>query len=230
MPELNLSPETIAGIFSGAITTWNDPAIAADNPGATLPATAITPVNRSDESGTTENFTEYLVAAAGPAWPYEPDGAWPVQGGEAAQGTSGVVGAVSGGQGTSGYADASQAKGLGVANVKVGDDYVAPTAEAAAAVVAASPRVEGRGANNFAIELARDTTEAGSYPIVLVSYQIACASYPDQATADLVKGFLGHVVSEDGQQAAAGAAGSAPITAEQRSEYEAAVGAISASS
>jgi len=228
--ELNLSPATVAGIFNRQITTWNDPAIAADNPGATLPATAITPVNRSDESGTTENFTEYLVAAAGPAWPYEADGAWPVQGGEAAQGTSGVVGAVGGGQGTIGYADASQAKGLGVAKIKVGSEFVAPTAEAAAAVVAASPRVEGRGANNFAIELARDTTEAGSYPIVLVSYDIACASYPDQATADLVKGFLGYVISEDGQKAAAGAAGSAPITAEQRSQYEAAVEAISASS
>ncbi|WP_408004659.1 phosphate ABC transporter substrate-binding protein PstS [Pseudonocardia lacus] len=228
VPTLNLAPATVAGIFNRQITTWDDPAIAADNPGVALPATPITPVNRSDESGTTENFTEYLVAAAGPAWPYEPDGAWPVQGGEAAQGTSGVVGAVSGGQGTIGYADASQAKGLGVANVKVGDDYVAPTAEAAAAVVAASPRVEGRGANNFAIELARDTTAAGSYPIVLVSYDIACASYPDQATADLVKGFLGYVISEDGQQAAAGAAGSAPITAQQRSLYAPAVEAISA--
>jgi phosphate transport system substrate-binding protein len=228
--ELNLSPATVAGIFNRQITTWNDPAIAADNPGATLPATAITPVNRSDESGTTENFTEYLVAAAGPAWPYEADGAWPVQGGEAAQGTSGVVGAVGGGQGTIGYADASQAKGLGVAKIKVGSECVAPTADAAAAVVAASPRVEGRGANNFAIELDRDTTTAGSYPIVLVSYDIACATYPDQATADLVKGFLGYVISEDGQKAANGAAGSAPITAEQRSEYEAAVEAISASS
>jgi phosphate transport system substrate-binding protein len=225
---LNLAPATVAGIFNRQITTWNDPAIAADNPGVTLPATPITPVNRSDESGTTENFTEYLVAAAGPAWPYEADGAWPVQGGEAAQGTSGVVGAVSGGQGTIGYADASQAKGLGVANIKVGNEYVAPTAEAAAAVVAASPRVEGRGANNFAIELARDTTAAGTYPIVLVSYDIACASYPDQQTADLVKGFLGYVISEEGQQAAAQAAGSAPITDEQRSQYESAVESIRA--
>jgi phosphate transport system substrate-binding protein len=225
---LNLAPATVAGIFNRQITTWNDPAIAADNPGVTLPATPITPVNRSDESGTTQNFTEYLVAAAGPAWPHEADGAWPVQGGEAAQGTSGVVGAVGGGNGTIGYADASQAKGLGVANIKVGSEYVAPTAEAAAAVVAASPRVEGRGANNFAIELARDTTAAGSYPIVLVSYDIACASYPDQATADLVKGFLGYVISEDGQQAAATAAGSAPITAEQRSQYEPAIAAITA--
>jgi phosphate transport system substrate-binding protein len=72
--ELNLSPQVIAGIFDREITTWNDPAIAADNPGVTLPDLPITPVNRSDESGTTENFTEYLAAAAGEAWPHEPDG------------------------------------------------------------------------------------------------------------------------------------------------------------
>jgi phosphate transport system substrate-binding protein len=185
-------------------------------------------VNRSDESGTTENFTEYLSAAAGPAWPHEASGDWPVPGGEAAQGTSGVVGAVQGGTGTIGYADASQAGQLGTVGVKVGAEYVKPTAEAAAAVVANSPRVEGRGANNFAIDLRRDTTESGSYPIVLVSYDIACTTYPDQATADLVKGFVGYVISEKGQQAAAEAAGSAPITGEQRSLFEPAVEAISA--
>src|SRR3954453_6176032 len=57
---LQLSPETIAGIFAQKITTWNDPAIAEDNPGADLPDTQITPVNRSDDSGTTANFTDYL--------------------------------------------------------------------------------------------------------------------------------------------------------------------------
>ena len=226
--ELNLAPATIAQIFDRKITTWNDPAIAADNPGVTLPATAITPVNRSDESGTTQNFTDYLSKAAPEAWTYPAAGAWPVPGGEAAQGTSGVVGAVSGGNGTIGYADASQAKDLGIAKVKVGSEYVAPSPEAAAAVVAASERVEGRGQYNFAISLARDTTESGAYPVVLVSYDIACTQYPDQATADLVKGFLGYVISEDGQTAAAGAAGSAPITDEQRSTYEPAVEAIKA--
>ena len=59
---LQLSPETLAKIFKQEITNWNDPAIAADNPDATLPDQRITAVNRSDESGTTENFTEYLAA------------------------------------------------------------------------------------------------------------------------------------------------------------------------
>ena len=120
-PTCSSSPATIAGIFDGKITNWNAPEIAADNPGKTLPDQAITPVHRSDESGTTENFTDYLSQGRGGAWPHEPDGAWPIQGGEAAQGTSGVVGAVQGGAGTIGYADESQAGSLGKALVKVGD-------------------------------------------------------------------------------------------------------------
>ena len=226
--ELNLSPEVIAGVFDRQITNWNDPAIAADNPGVTLPDQAITPVNRSDESGTTENFTEYLAAAAPEAWTYEPDGNWPVSGGEAAQGTSGVVSAVSGGQGTIGYADLSQAGELGVASIGVGEEFVAPSAEAAAAVVENSERVEGRGEYDFAIELARDTAESGNYPIVLVSYHIGCITYDDQTEADLVSAFMGYVISEEGQQAAADAARSAPISDALREQAQGAVDAISA--
>src|SRR5690606_12702905 len=104
--DLRLSAPTIAKIFTGRITTWTDPAIAAENPGVALPDLPITPVHRSDESGTTENFTEYLAAAAGPDWPYEPNGDWPIPGGEAAQGTAGVVAVVQAGHGTIGYVDA----------------------------------------------------------------------------------------------------------------------------
>jgi phosphate transport system substrate-binding protein len=228
--KLQLSASTIAKIFNRQITTWNDPAIAADNPGVQLPATAITPVNRSDKSGTTENFTQYLAAAAGADWPHKASGDWPVSGGEAAQGTSGVVSAVKGGQGTIGYADESQAGDLGKVAVKVGSAYVGPTPDAAAAVVENSPRVEGKGKNNFAIELARDTAQSGTYPIVLVTYEIACTTYPDAAQAGVVRAFLDYVISEDGQKAAADAAGSAPITSTQRSQYQTAVDAIAAGS
>ena len=91
--ELNLAPATIAGIFNGTITQWNAPEIAADNPGVELPDLAITPVNRSDESGTTENFTEYLAAAAGDAWPHEASGDWPITGTQSAQAFAGSVAA-----------------------------------------------------------------------------------------------------------------------------------------
>ena len=225
--ELNLSPATLAGVFDRRITTWNDPAVVADNPGVTLPDLPITPVNRSDESGTTENFTEYLAAAAPEAWAYEPDGEWPVEGGEAAQGNSGVVAAVAGGQGTVGYADLSQAGDLGVARIGVGEQFVAPTPEAAAAVIEGSEPLPGRGQYDFALELDRTTTESGQYPIVLVSYHLGCIRYEDQLTADLVADFMSYVVSEEGQAAAAEVAGSAPISDALRAQARTAIDAIS---
>ena len=155
-------------------------------------------MHRSDDSGTTDNFTDYLSAASDGAWTYDPDGVWPIQGGEAAEGTSGLVAAVKSGEGTIGYADESQAGGLGIAALKVGEEYVAPSAEAAAKVVAVSPRVEGRGANDMAIEVDRTTTESGAYPLILLSYLIACPTYDDANEAALVKGFLSYIVSEDG--------------------------------
>ena len=126
--ELQLDPETLAKIFNQEITNWNDPAIAKDNPGVELPDTRITPVNRSDESGTTENFTDYLSEVVPSVWTHEVSGDWPVKGGEAAYGTSGVVEAVGAGEGAIGYADASQAGELGIAKIKVGNEYAEPTA------------------------------------------------------------------------------------------------------
>ncbi|GAB3485801.1 phosphate ABC transporter substrate-binding protein PstS [Amycolatopsis cihanbeyliensis] len=226
--ELNLKPATLAKIFNQQITTWNDEAIAADNPGVQLPDTAITPVNRSDESGTTENFVDYLKAAAPQDWPHEVSGDWPVPGGEAAQGTSGVVQAVSAGNGTIGYADASRAGDLGTAKIGVGEEFVAYSPEAAAKVLDVSTRAEGRGEYSFAYDLARDTTESGIYPIVLVSYNIACATYEDANKAELVKALFSYIVSKEGQQASAEAAGSAPISDKLRSRVQPAIDAISA--
>jgi phosphate transport system substrate-binding protein len=224
--DLELAPDTIAKIFRGQVTTWNDPAIAADNPGANLPSTAITPVHRGDDSGTTSNFTDYLNKAAPSVWTDKSAGTWPVQGGEAANGTSGVIQAVKAGEGAIGYADESQAGDLGKAGVKVGSGFVAPSAEAAAAVVENSKRVEGRGQYDFALTINRTPDSADQYPIVLVSYHIACTKYADQAKAQLVKSFLGYVISADGQQAAAQQAGSAPISDTLRQQAQTAVDAI----
>ena len=225
--DLNLSPATIAGVFNGQITTWNDPKIAADNPGVALPAAPVTPVHRSDESGTTENFTDFLNKAAPDVWTEEADGNWPIQGGEAAQGTSGVVGAVGSGNGTIGYADASQAGQLGTATVKLGDRSVAPTAEAAAKILEESQRVEGRGESSFAFDLNRTAT-GGAYPVVLVSYLLACPTYQDPDDAEVTKAFLNHIVSDAGQQAAAQAAGSAPLSPSLRDQISPVVDRISA--
>ena len=224
--ELNLTPATTAGIFSGAITTWNDPAIAADNPDATLPATAITAVHRADDSGTTENFTDYLFQAAGDVWTSEPDGEWPLQGGEAANQTAGMVDVVGNVDGAIGYADASRAGDLGVAAIAVGEEFVMPTPEAAAAVVENSPALEGRGEYDFAIELNRLTESADEYPIVLVSYHLGCIEYDDEEKANNVKAFMNYVISEDGQAAAAENAGSAEISDTLREQAQGAIDAI----
>ena len=224
---LNLDAATIAGIFAGTITNWNDPAIAATNPDATLPDLAITPVHRSDDSGTTENFTEYLGAAAPDVWTYEADGVWPFEGGEAAQGTSGVVDAVTNGTGTVGYADASRAGDLGTVAVQVGDEFVEYSPEAAAAIVDASPFAEGRAEGDLAIELDRTSTEAGVYPIVLVSYLIACGTYAEAENVELVKSYLSYIASPEGQDTAAADAGSAPISDSLREKVTAAIDSIS---
>ncbi|CUR55403.1 putative phosphate ABC transporter, substrate-binding protein PstS [metagenome] len=227
---LNLSAKTIAEIFDGKITAWNDPAIAETNPDADLPDTAISPVHRSDDSGTTKNFTDYLSKAGEGAWSYDSDGIWPIKSGEAAEGTSGVVGAVTDGEGAIGYADDSAVKDtpLGVVSVQVGDAFEAPSAEGAAAVVAVSPAVEGRPEVDMAIDIDRTTTEAGAYPVVLVSYLIACQTYEDADQAALVEGFLSYIISSEGQEAAAAEAGAAPLEAGIQSRAADIVGAIAA--
>ena len=226
--ELHLKPATIAGIFNGKITKWNDPAIAADNSGVSLPATAITPVHRSDKSGTTWNFTDYLSKASGGAWTDQAADSWPIKAGEAANGTSGVMSAVKAGKGTIGYADESQATGVGIAKIAVAGSFIAPSSAAAAKVVDSSSVQSGRGKYDFAYDLNRTPASADEYPIVLVSYHIGCIAPKDKATADLMKAFFGYVISSAGQDAAAKAAGSAPITDKVRAQSQTAVDAISA--
>ncbi|GAA4283160.1 phosphate ABC transporter substrate-binding protein PstS [Brevibacterium daeguense] len=216
---VNMSPELIAKVFKGEVTTWNDQAIADENPDVELPDTPITPVHRSDESGTTENFVDYLSQAAGDVWDAEVSGDWPSDyGGEASQGTDGVVQTVSDTDGAIGYADASAVGELGTVAVGVGEEYVEYSPEAAAAVVDASEVAEGRGEGDLAFDLARDTTESGTYPIVLVSYHLVCSTYGDQNTVDMVKAWQNFVISEEGQQSAAESAGSAPISEDLRGQ------------
>jgi phosphate transport system substrate-binding protein len=212
--ELNMSPSLIAQIFSGKITTWNDPAIKAENADANLPDSPITAVHRKDESGTTENFTDYLNKTASKDWPDEGSKEFPgAYKGESAQGTDGVVSTVTKTKGAIGYVDSSAVTDdMGTAKIKVGDTYVAHSAEAAAKAVEASDQVSGRGENDIAIDIKRDSTEADTYPLVLVSYHIVCSAYADQAKADLVKSWEKYVLSDEGQQSGAENAKSAPLS------------------
>ena len=225
---LNLSGEMIAKIFAGEITKWNDQEIAAANPGVELPDLEIIPVNRSDKSGTTGNFTDYLSAVAPDAWTYGKVEEWPISGTQSGQQTSGMIDVVKSAQGTIGYADASRAEGLGTVAVGVGDDFVPYSAEAAAKVVDSSPMTEDATDLRLSVDLARDVE--GSYPIVLVSYMLACSGYDDPSDAANVAAFLDYVASEEGQQRAAdpGVAGSAPISPDLRERVTSAISSIEA--
>lgn len=212
--ELNLDATTIASIFKGDITTWDDAAIVALNPDVTLPSAPITAVHRSDDSGTTKNFSDYLFKVAPDVWDAEPADPFPYSTGEAAQGTSGVVDAVTNGTNTIGYADASKAGDLGVAKIKVGEEFVEYFPEAAAAVVAESPAGDTASDTDLAISLDRTTTDPTHYPLVLVSYIITCTEFEDAEVAPLVKAYVTYITSEEGQAEAASAAGAAPLSAD----------------
>ena len=227
---LNLTPELIAGIFANELTNWNDPAIAALNEGVQFPDLPINPVHRSDESGTTENFTDYLAQSAPEVWTFGAIEVWDGDGpgrGEGAQGTSGVVAATAAGEGSIGYADASQIGDLPAAAVGVGGEFREFSPEAAGRIVDASERLDGRNEFDFAIEVNRTPESADVYPIALVSYHIICLQYPDQETVDLVQAFMTYVGSEAGQAASTASAGSAPISAEVRADILTSIDAIS---
>lgn len=223
--DLEFQPATLAGIFSGKITTWSDPAIVKDNPQAKLPSTPITAVHRGDDSGTTNNFTDTLNKLAPQVWTQPASDTFPAAfGGEAATGTSGVVTAVQNGTGTIGYADASAAGSLGKASILVNGKPLQPTADAAAAILEHSQTIAGRAANDLAYSL--DRSSEGVYPAVLVSYAIVCQTYKDSAKATLVKNYLTYVSSADGQKAAASAAGSAPLPASIQAKVKTALDSV----
>lgn len=225
--DLQLSPHTVAKIFTGQVTQWNEPAIAAENPQVALPELPITAVHRADKSGTTENFTAYLAAAAGNDWPYKPSKEWPVAAGESGDKTAGVIQAVQAGNGTIGYADASQVGSLGTVALKVGDSYVKYSAQAAGNAVAGSQLAVGRAPHDLALDLDYANPAEGAYPLILVSYLVTCPGHPDAETSKVVADFLTYVASEEGQDAAAKSAGSAPLPAEIREKVAEAAKSLS---
>lgn len=223
---LNLSPSTIARLFTGDIESWDDDAIAADNPGVPLPDLAVTPVHRLDSSGTTENFTDYLHATAPADWEAEASSSWPWAEGASAESTGGVVGVVHDTAGAVTYADASQAGDLGAAAIRVGDQWVPSSAEGAAGAAGLSPRNQSRYEDDLSYHLDRTTTNPNAYPLVLVSYLLVCSRYADQAEGVFVKTLVSYIASDEGQDAGSAAAGSAPLTPAQRDWLRAAANHI----
>ncbi|PQE00792.1 phosphate ABC transporter substrate-binding protein PstS [Mycobacterium sp. EPG1] len=197
---LVLDAATLAGIFQGQITTWNDPAIAALNEGKTLPDAAITPIHRSDSSGTTDNFQKYLEAASGGAWTKGDGSEFQGGAGEGAQKSAGVAQAVQATPGAVGYVEKGFADQAGIpyAQIDNGSGAVELTDESAGkAIDAAKFAADG---NDLTLDLASlyGTQEAGAYPLVLATYEIVCSDGYDADTAAAVKSFL-TVAANDGQ-------------------------------
>ncbi|OTA26245.1 phosphate ABC transporter substrate-binding protein PstS [Alloscardovia macacae] len=212
---VHMSPSTIAKIFTGKITSWDDPQLKKENPDIAdkLPSLEITPVWRSDKSGTTKTFQTYLHHTAPNDWTSEPSETWPNSLGQGAKGTPAVTMTIGQAQGTLGYADFAQVSGLGTVAVGVGSDYVAPSPEATAKLIdesAASSDSLGTD-GRFVIDVNYATQESGVYPIALVSYDIACPVYKDARTATYTKQWLSYALSDAGQKISQDNAGSAPI-------------------
>ncbi len=227
--QLNLPNDVLAGIFQGDITSWSDDEIAAANPDLELPDIALEAIVRNDDSGTTENFTEYLAAAAPDVWTGGVFGEWSEEGPTgvgSAQFTEGVVAAVAAGEGSIGYADLGQIGNLPAAAIEVADGFVPPTADGASAVFAASERLNGNNELDFAYELNRTPSTADVYPLSLVAYHIVCVEYDDADTAAQVRDFMTFVGSEDGQQIAEELAGSTPISTDLRDQLRVTIDAI----
>ena len=194
---LKLSGPTIAGIFSGKIKTWNDPAIKADNSGVSLPSTPITIAHRSDSSGTTANFSQFLVEAGGSAWTLGTGSVinWPAssRGGNGNAGVSQIIKSTPGAIGYVDYADA-KASGLVFASIKNKDgQYVAPSvASASAAAGQASVKPDLTFSAIWA-------PGASSYPITAQSWVLVYQTQSSANTAKLLQAYIGYLVG-DGQK------------------------------
>ncbi len=224
--ELVLDAATTAKIFRGEITTWDDAAIAALNEGATLPAEEIHVFFRSDESGTTDNFTKYLNAASGGVWTDEAAKSWPSSGvGEGREKSAGVSEGVATTPGGVTYVEWSYAKDndLGIAQIDNGSGPVELTAETVGTSVATAQRA-GEG-NDLALKLDYATQEEGAYPIVLVTYEIVCSAGLDASTTAGVKAFLTHFASPEVQEGLV-EIGYAPLPEDVQTDVLAAIEAI----
>jgi phosphate transport system substrate-binding protein len=223
--KLILTPAVTAKIFNGLIKTWNDPAIAAINPGVTLPAQAIKVFFRSDESGTTDNFTKYLKAAAASDWTAEPSKKWTGKG-EGKEKSAGVANAVKATDGGVTYAEWSYAKDnkLGIAQIDNGSGPVELTGESVGKAVTAAKQT-GEG-NDLKLKLDYATKEAGAYPILLVTYEIVCSKYKDSAKAKLTQAFLKSFAAAD-MQTKLQEIGYAPLPAEIQAKVTTAIDALS---
>jgi phosphate transport system substrate-binding protein len=224
--DLQLSPKTIAGIFQGTVKKWDDAAVKSDNPSAKLPSTAITPVHRSDSSGTTNVFSKFLTATAGADWKLGEgkELKWPASVQGAAK-SDGVTQAVTGSEGAITYVETSFAtsSNLGIAKVKNGaGEYTALTAATVSkALEGASVPDSG---SDLKVKYDFANTTAGAYPITAISYEIVCSKGNAPGKLALLKAFLTYDATTG--QAAAEGLGFAPLPQAIATKVTAAITAL----
>ncbi|MET7682729.1 phosphate ABC transporter substrate-binding protein PstS [Streptomyces sp. NPDC005423] len=197
---LVLDAPTLAKIFDSKITKWNDAAIKKLNPSASLPDLKIQAFHRSDESGTTDNFTKYLIATSPANWKYSGGKAWQAKGGQSAAGSAGVAQQVKATSGAIGYFELSYV-GDGVKAVSIDTGASAPVAPStdSATKDIADAQVVGTG-SDLSLKLNYNTKADGAYPITLVTYEIACDKGNKADTLPATKAFLTYIASEEGQK------------------------------
>lgn len=199
---LNLSASTLAKIFSGKIANWNDPAIAKDNPGTTIPSQPIQTFHRSDSSGTSFNFTNYLANEAKSDWSYGANKQWPGPGGQGDKGSSLVAGDVKKTAGGIGYFELSYATQNSIPYAAVSNaagHFVKLTPQNTTNFISKA-KITGSG-NDLALSFDYTNTDDNAYPNVLVTYEIVCSAGNDAAKLPALKGFLGYAASSAGQNA-----------------------------
>lgn len=189
--KLNLNAPVLAKIFDSKITKWDDAAIKALNPGATLPSSTIIPVHRSDSSGTTDNFTRYLNTAAPTEWPYEHSKEWTGHGGSGAAKSTGVGDTVKKTEGSITYVEWGFAteNNLSVAAIDFGAGATELTKETAGKALDAAKFVKPDSKDLVVDTSALYTLkEAGAYPLVLTTYEIVCSTgYADAEVSKNLK-------------------------------------------
>lgn len=222
--KLILNAEVLAKIFNGTVKTWNDPAIAALNKGATLPSDKITVFFRSDESGTTENVTKFLAAAGNKAWKDAPAKAWTGTG-EGKNKSSGVAEGVTATKNSISYMEWSYAKDNKLKMAQI-DNGAGATELTAATVAKAVSEATAKGSgNDLALSVKYTGTSAGAYPAVLVTYEIVCSKGLEAEKTAIVKDFLTYFASAE-TQGSLEELGYAPLPADLLTKVKTAVTAI----
>jgi phosphate transport system substrate-binding protein len=194
---LKLDGPVIAGLFDGSIKSWNDPKIAALNPGVKLPSTKVVIARRSDSSGTTANFSQFLVSSAPGVWKLGTSStiSWPAtsQGGNGNGGVAQIVKSTAGAVGYVDYSDA-KASGLTYASVKNKDgQFVAPSVQSA--TTAADNATISPNLTFSAIW----APGAGSYPVTYQSWVLVYQAQSSSNTAKMLQAYIGYLLG-DGQK------------------------------